>query len=177
MPIPAKPPAIFVLALALGCGLIAGTFFAFSTFVMRGLNQRPAPEAIAAMQSINVAVINPFFMAVFMGSAALSVVAMIWASCHRDHAATPWLLLGAALYLVGCFAVTVAGNVPLNDALALVKPGDANAAKIWADFSANWMLWESSARRGCSGRVREFRVGAVKIKNPRREQRGISRRV
>ena len=141
MSLSTKMPAALALISALGCGLIAGTFFAFSTFVMRALDARPAPEAIAAMQSINVAVVNPMFMAVFMGSAAASVGAIIWASCHRDHAATPWLLLGAALYLIGCFGVTVAGNVPLNDALALVKPGDANAAKIWADFSANWMLW------------------------------------
>ena len=141
MPIPAKPPAIFVLALALGCALIAGTFFAFSTFVMRGLDQRPAPEAIAAMQSINVAVINPLWMTVFLGSAAASLGAGFWAICHRGHAATPPLLLGALLSLVGCFAVTVAGNVPLNDALALVKPGDANAAKIWSDFTASWMLY------------------------------------
>ena len=136
-----KPPAAFVLALALGCGLMAGTFFAFSTFVMRGLNGRPAPEAIAAMQAINVAVVNPLWMAVFLGNAAASLSALIWALLHRGHAATPLLVLGALLYLVGCFGVTVAGNVPLNDALALVKASDDNAAKVWNDFYASWMFW------------------------------------
>ena len=147
---------VSALSLALGCGLMAGTFFAFSAFVMRGLSARPAPEAIAAMQAINIAVINPLFMTVFMGSAALSVAALVWAMLHRGHAATPPVLVGALLYLVGCFAVTVAGNVPLNDALALVKPGDANAAKIWADFTANWMLWNHLRALSCLGACASF---------------------
>ena len=54
---------------ALGCGLMAGTFFAFSVFVMSALARLPAPQGIAAMQSINITVINPVFMLVFMGTA------------------------------------------------------------------------------------------------------------
>lgn len=41
---------------ALGCGLIAGVFFAFSTFVMKGLARIPTEAGVAAMQSINVTV-------------------------------------------------------------------------------------------------------------------------
>ena len=33
---------------AIGSGLIAGVFFAFSTFVMRALSRQPAPAAVAA---------------------------------------------------------------------------------------------------------------------------------
>ncbi|MGH7600945.1 MAG: hypothetical protein ACREOI_31695, partial [bacterium] len=60
---------LFVLTLfaALGCGLIAGVFFAFSAFVMKALSRLPPSEGIAAMQSINVAVINPVFLTVFLG--------------------------------------------------------------------------------------------------------------
>ena len=43
---------------AIGSGLIAGVFFAFSTFVMRALGRRPPTEGMAAMQAINVAVIR-----------------------------------------------------------------------------------------------------------------------
>jgi uncharacterized membrane protein len=52
---------IFAVTLftALGCGLMAGFFFAFSAFVMKALARHSAAEGIAAMQSINVAVINP----------------------------------------------------------------------------------------------------------------------
>ena len=40
------------LVTALGCGLSAGALFAFSSFVMHGLRRLPAPQGIAAMQSI-----------------------------------------------------------------------------------------------------------------------------
>jgi uncharacterized membrane protein len=62
------------LLAALGCGLIAGVFFAFSTFVMKALAQQPAAQGIATMQSINITVINPWFMTVFLGT----VIACLW---------------------------------------------------------------------------------------------------
>ena len=40
---------------ALGCGLIAGLFFAFSVAVMKALACLPSAGGIAAMQSINIA--------------------------------------------------------------------------------------------------------------------------
>lgn len=61
---------IFVLtfASALGCGLIAGVFFAFSAFVMKALARLPPVQGIAAMQAINVAVLNRWFFAAFFGN-------------------------------------------------------------------------------------------------------------
>jgi hypothetical protein len=44
------------LAAALGCGLMAGLFFAFSVAVMKALARLPSAEGIDAMQSINVAI-------------------------------------------------------------------------------------------------------------------------
>jgi hypothetical protein len=44
------------LVSVLGCGLIGGVFFAFSTFVMKALASLPPAQGIAAMQSINVTV-------------------------------------------------------------------------------------------------------------------------
>jgi uncharacterized membrane protein len=51
---------LVALATALGCGLIAGVFFAFSTFVMKALGSLLPAQGIAAMQSINLAVLNPW---------------------------------------------------------------------------------------------------------------------
>ena len=48
-----------------GSGLTAGVFYAFSTFVMAALARMPPEQGIAAMNSINVTVINPWFFAVF----------------------------------------------------------------------------------------------------------------
>ena len=54
-------PYIVPLALltAVGCGLMAGLFFAFSNFVMKALVRLPSEQGMAAMQHINVTVINP----------------------------------------------------------------------------------------------------------------------
>ena len=52
---------------------MAGLFFAFSTFIMRALGGLPANGGLAAMQSINVVVINWRFLAVFLGTAVLAV--------------------------------------------------------------------------------------------------------
>jgi hypothetical protein len=54
------------LVAALGCGLMAGLFFAFSVSVMKAFARLPSAEGIGAMQSINVAIINPVFLAVFL---------------------------------------------------------------------------------------------------------------
>jgi uncharacterized membrane protein len=58
------------LCTALGCGLVAGVFFAFSAFVMQALAQPPPAQGIATMQAINITVINPWFMGVLFGTAA-----------------------------------------------------------------------------------------------------------
>jgi uncharacterized membrane protein len=62
---------LLILICAIGCGLIAGVFFAFSVSVMIALRRISAPCGIAAMQAINVAIINPLFLGVFLGTASL----------------------------------------------------------------------------------------------------------
>lgn len=51
----------------LGCGIIAGIFFAFSTFVMQALAKLQASRGIEVMQKINITVLNPWFLGAFMG--------------------------------------------------------------------------------------------------------------
>src|SRR3981081_1077061 len=97
----------FVLTLcsALGSGLMAGVFFAFSTFVMKALARLPAAQGIAAMQSINVAVINPLFMTAFLGTAAGCVLLVVSALMSGRRPGVVYLLAGALLYLVGTILV------------------------------------------------------------------------
>ncbi len=51
-------PVVGTTAL-LASALVGGVFFAFSSFIMKALARVPSAEGIAAMQSINVIVINP----------------------------------------------------------------------------------------------------------------------
>ena len=68
--------ALAVAAL-LGSGVIGGVFFAFSSFIMKSLARLPSSEGIAAMQSINVVVLNRSFLGIFMGTAAIALVLIV----------------------------------------------------------------------------------------------------
>ena len=128
------------LAALLGSGLIAGVFFAFSAFVMKGLAALSAEKGIAAMQSINVVVQNPLFFAVLFGTALLSILAIVFAAMRWKTLGAAFLLVGGILYLVGIL-VTAAANVPLNDALAAAQPTSAEGATLWAKYLTNWTAW------------------------------------
>ncbi|OPA79200.1 hypothetical protein BVG16_08885 [Paenibacillus selenitireducens] len=128
-------------ASALGSGLVAGLFFAFSTFVMAALARLPADQGIAAMQSINITVLNPLFSLVFMGTALASVILAVYSIFKLGTTPTTYLLVGSALYVVGSFLVTVVCNVPLNDALAAVDPSSAEGTRVWTQYLSQWMVW------------------------------------
>ena len=91
------PLVVLTVATAIGSAAVGGVFFAFSTFVMPALRRLPAAQGIAAMQSINVTALLPPLMLLMFGTAlacvALIVVAVVDGS--------PWLVAGAAVYLVG----------------------------------------------------------------------------
>lgn len=127
------------LVAALGCGLMAGLFFAFSVSVMRALARLPSTEGIAAMQSINIAIINPVFLAAFFGTTAACVLIVIASLLRWQDAGAVYLLVGGVLYLVGTFLVTLMFNVPKNKALASVRPTEG--ASLWADYLSKWTAW------------------------------------
>jgi uncharacterized membrane protein len=52
-----------------------------------------------------------------------------------------YLLAGSLLYLAGSIFVTMACNVPLNDALAAVNPHSAAGAALWTRYRAKWTAW------------------------------------
>jgi uncharacterized membrane protein len=131
----------WILFAAIGCGLIAGVFFAFSTFVMKALAQQPPAQGIAAMQSINITVINPLFMTAFLGTGAACFFLAISSLLKWHQPGAAYLLIGSLLYLVGTFGVTIAFNVPLNDALAIAKPDSTEGANLWASYLVNWTIW------------------------------------
>jgi uncharacterized membrane protein len=129
------------LVAGLACGLVAGVFFAFSTFVMKALARIAPSEGIAAMQSINVVVLNAWFLSLFLGTAALCVVALVVSLLRWNESGIAWMLAGGLLYLAGTVLVTVACNVPRNEALAKVAPSEPAAANFWARYVAGWTAW------------------------------------
>jgi len=135
------PVHALTVAAAIGCGLLAGVWFAFSAFVMDGLDRLPADQGIAAMQSINVLAVTPAFMAALFGTAAACVGLVAWAVISWGDRSTAPVLAGGALYLVGTIGVTMACNVPLNNMLAKLHPRGTEAAGRWDRFVTRWTAW------------------------------------
>lgn len=126
---------------ALGCGLVAGVFFAFSTFVMNALARLQPKEGIIAMQSINITAINPLFMLALFGTAVACIFLAVSSVLKWHQPGAAYLLIGSLLYLIGTVLVTIAFNVPLNDALAIAKPDSIEGANLWAKYLTNWTFW------------------------------------
>ena len=128
-------------AAAIGSGLVAGIFFAFSTFVMAALGRIPPEQGIAAMQSINITVLNPAFLTAFLGTGVVCVALAAGSYVWWGEASGKLLLAASLIYLVGCIGVTMVCNVPLNDALAAVRPNTPEAAAVWSNYLTLWTNW------------------------------------
>ena len=131
------------LAALLGSATIGGVFFAFSTFVMRALAQLPTAQGVAAMQRINVVVLTPAFLGVFVGTAVLAAAIAVLALAGWDPARSPWRLAAALLYIVGTFGVTMACNVPRNARLAALPADSPDALAYWPVYVREWTAWNT----------------------------------
>lgn len=125
----------------LGCGIVAGVFFAFSTFVMPALARLEPAQGIAAMQSINIKAINPWFMTALFGTGTVCLFLAVISLLKWHQPTAIYLLVGSLFYLVGTVGVTIIFNVPLNDALAIANPESAEGASLWAKYLTDWTLW------------------------------------
>ena len=129
------------IATIVGFGLVAGVFLAFSTFVMPAFAKIPPAQGIAAMQSVNVAVMTSLFMAIFMSAGAVCLFFAGYALKNWGASGAGWLLAGSLMYLIGTFAVTIAFNVPLNDGLAKLNPASPESVLAWNHYLSSWTLW------------------------------------
>jgi len=134
-------PLAFLSLLA--AGAIFGFFFAWVCSTMWGLDATDPRIAIKAMQAMNASVRNPVFAVAFFGTPVflgLTASAAFVAGARRVA-----LLFGAAaiLYLGGGMILTMAVNVPMNNALAAVAvPAERAAAQtIWSAYSPEWQVW------------------------------------
>ena len=133
---------VFVIT-TLSTGLIAGLFYAYACSVNPGLGRLSDTEYLRAMQSINRVILNPVFFMTFMGTLILLPVST-WLSYQGQPSPRFWYFLSAAIvYAVGVFGVTIAGNVPLNEALDKFNTGAASpdqAAVQRSLFEQKWNM-------------------------------------
>jgi uncharacterized membrane protein len=131
-----------ILAIAAtGAALVGGIFYAFSTFVMAALARLPIEQGAAAMQSINVTVLNPLFFAVFFGTGLIALIALCSASGPWGAYGTLLRATAAALYIVGTLGVTIFFNVPLSGQLPRTELTDTGLPALWAHYLDVWTWW------------------------------------
>ena len=77
----------------------------------------------------------------FFGTAACCLILTITSLIRWQKPGAGYPLVGSLLYLIGMILVTIACNVPLNDALAAVDPSSADAGPVWSNYVKNWIGW------------------------------------
>lgn len=126
-------------AATVATGLMAGVYFIYAVAIMPGLRRLDDDRFVAAFQATDRAIINPIFLVAFLAPTALCGTA---AFTERGELGYRWIV--AALVLnAAIVAITMAVNVPLNDALkarGVVTGPDATAARQ-AFRERRWVAW------------------------------------
>jgi uncharacterized membrane protein len=125
--------AVTIIA-GIGAATIGGVFFVFSVAIMPAFARLAPEHGTAVMQAINVTIVRPPFLIVFVGTGLAGIA-------HAVLDPTAWV--GAALYVLGGFGVTVVVNVPLNNRLATADPG------YWAEYARRWTPWNHVRTVAC----------------------------
>jgi uncharacterized membrane protein len=111
-----------------GLTMVTGLFWGWAFSAMPGLRSVDDRTYVASMQPINRAILNPMFLVAFTGTVVVLAVAALTTFLAGDTRRAWWITAAAVTYTVGVFGVTVAGNVPLNDALDAFAPAGADDA-------------------------------------------------
>jgi uncharacterized membrane protein len=122
---------------AVGSALVGGVFSAFSVAVVPALRQLGAGPGTAVMREVNRVIVAAPFLVPFVGVAPVGVAAAVLGDGVPAVA-------GALLYAVGGFGVTVAVNVPLNNAL------EAEGEPRWPDYHRRWARWNHVRALACT---------------------------
>lgn len=131
-----------ILGSAVVCtALMAGLYFSYSCSVNPGLAKVSDENYIAAMQSINLSIQNTAFFLCFFGTLLLLPI-----SAWQNYGSGRFqlLLFASAFYAIGSFGVTMLGNVPLNEALAMVDLKDPSQLRIHfsrVNFEKKWNVF------------------------------------
>lgn len=139
---------VLVWAAAIGSGLMAGVYFAFSTFIMRAFNTLQPSQAINAMNAINKIILRSIFMPLFFGTTVISLLFIILAIINWNETDAVEMLCAGLVYFIGMFLCTVAFNVPLNNSLSLIPVAEGKQ-QDWLRYTATWTRWNHIRTLSC----------------------------
>ena len=122
-------------------GAMTGVFGIYANAIMPGLRTTDDRTFVGAFQAMDRAIINPAFMLAFLGALVVSGAA---AGLNAGERSVLWWVAAAfVLYLV-VVVITLAVNVPLNDALKAAgdpeRIADLGAVRDQFD-EARWVAW------------------------------------
>jgi len=129
---------ITTLLVAITCGIMYG----YACSVNPGLGKLRDADYLKAMQEINRAILNPWFMICFIGPIIFYPVSG-WLIFRYQGIGGLFVLVASSglIYFAGVFLVTGAGNVPLNETLdhtQLSVLSEENIRASRAAFEGPW---------------------------------------
>ena len=163
-----SPLVLLALQLSiLAYALLGGVFLAFSDFIMRALGQTGGAGGVEAMQQINREVFRWAFMTLFLGMAAVSALVVLYSALTLSGAPGRLILLGGLVYLLGCFAVTVVFNVPMNEKLAAMSLSAEATLDYWtATYLPRWTFWNTVRTLACAAAAALMLFGLFGLASP-----------
>lgn len=124
-------------------GLVTGAFVLYWHTIMPGLATTDDRTFVSAFQSMDRAIMNPWFMLTgFLGALIFTLIATF---TQLGRPTFLWIVVALVLYVI-VFVITIAVNVPLNDAMkaAGLPDNPADLAAIREAFDeAKWRMWNS----------------------------------
>ncbi len=151
----------------LAYAFVGGVFLAFSDFIMRSLALTSGTGGAEAMQVINREVFRWVFMALFLGMAAVSLGLLLYAVFVLEGSGKLLIALSALVYLLGCFAVTVFFNVPMNEALAGMDLSSDRTGDYWTGtYLPRWTFWNTVRTIACALSAALLLFGLLSLGQP-----------
>jgi uncharacterized membrane protein len=141
-----------LVASTMTVGLMAGVFGHYAIAVMPGLGRTDDRTFVGAFQSIDNAIINPLFLATFVGGLFSTALATALHLGKDGRSLLLWLVAALVLYLAA-FIITVRVNVPLNDAIKAAGDPDhiPDLAAVRERFDeARWARWNIVRALACT---------------------------
>ena len=129
-----------LIAAVVCVGAMTGVMGLYANTLMPGLGRTDDRTFVGAFQAIDTAIINPLFLGTFFGGLGFTVLSAVLHLGGDFNAVLPWLVAAAVAYFA-VIVLTVAINVPLNDAIkAAGSPDEIDVGQARADFDeARWI--------------------------------------
>ncbi|MFA6115800.1 MAG: anthrone oxygenase family protein [Sphingomonas sp.] len=115
---------------AIGCGLMAGVYFAFSAFIMTSLGRIAPAAGMAAMNATIVDIVKSPFIPVFMLTTLTAASLAVLGIMRWGQPGSALMVMGGVVYVLGMFVVTMAVNQPMNQALLGIDPASPAGCRL-----------------------------------------------